>query len=159
MLLQETFVVYDTLFHDEAVTGKKNNNWLNPSSNITVTTDETGTLLNNTSSNAMHYWANNYNQYNTGFIIEFDLLSYSDNYYTGFRILGDTNHILYFKEQNIPQSCHLRIICNGTSIKYQIDNGQVVDWITTDSTSYYLGFRLTTVDYNIKYKNFKIYSI
>jgi len=158
IIQSETYETIDGIFLDRAVSGQKNTDWTNPSSNIQEVTDDNGTLLTNSNTSAMHYWANNYTQFNTGFAVEFDLHSYSDSATVGVRLLGTSSHILYFKSINCPQSCHLKIICDGTSVKYQIDNGDIVNWLTTDNSNFYVGFRFNG-QYSIKYSNFVVYPI
>ena len=101
---------------------------------------------------------NNYSQIDIGaFAVEFDLISYNNNE-SAIRVQGTTSHQIYFGEVNCPQNCHFKLIVDGTKIKYQIDNGVIVDFVTTTNTAFYVGFRFTTVS-TMKYRNFVVYPI
>lgn len=158
IIQSEIYEVIDGTFLDRAVTGQKNTNWTNPSSNIQEYIDDTGTLLTNSNTSAMHYWANNYSEFNTGFAVEFDLIEYTDNTLPAFRLIGTNTHQLVFKTIGCPQNSHLKIIVDGTGIKYQIGNGTITDFVTTTDTAFRMGFRFAG-QCSIKYKNFVAYPI
>lgn len=158
-LQSKTYSVLDGYWYDDGISNPKKVNWYTPSTNFTVQIDSDGTLLTSTSTSPLHYWANNYTQISIGaFAIEFDLVSYNTNNESGIRLNGTNSHSIYFGEVNCPQNCHFKLIVDGTKIKYQIDNGVIVDFVTTTNTDFYVGFRFATAT-DMKYKNFKIYPI
>ena len=149
--------IIDGIFKDIAVTNQKNTNWYTPSSGFSVQTDDEGTTLTNTSTSALHYWANNYVAFDIGaFAIEFDLIEYTDNTLPAFRLIGTNSHQIVFKTVGCPQNSHLKIIVDGTGIKYQINNGTITDFVTTTDTALQIGFRFVG-SCSVKYKNFVVY--
>ena len=155
--ISEAYSIIDGTFKDIAITGEKNTNWTNPGSAVNVETDEIGTTLSNTSG-TFHIWANNYSQFTGPFAVEMDILSYHDSGNGGFRISG-TNTNFVFKNYNVPQSCHLKLMFIDGEIKYQIDGGVVTTYANNvTDTSAYVGFRFVG-EWNVKYKNFVVYPI
>lgn len=156
-LQSDTYELIDAEFLDIATTGKKNTNWNNPSSYVSVETVSDGTTLSNESS-TRHYWAKNYNTFNGNFAMEVDILSYADNTNGGIRITG-TNSNFIFKTYNVPQSCHLKIVFENNSLKYQIDDGELTTYVSNiTDTNLYVGFRFVGA-WSVKYANFMVYPI
>ena len=75
-LSSETYEILDAIFLDWAVTGDKNNNWLNYSNRLTVETDDTGTLLTGNASSNGYYFAKGDDPFIfTDYQCEFDVIS------------------------------------------------------------------------------------
>lgn len=159
MFLSETFSVIDANWYDDGVTDPKTVTWNKPVSLDTPVISNTGTSISNSTTDTLHCWANNYVAFDIGaFVIEFDLVSYTDDANAQFRVYGTDGGQFSFKGIGCPQNCHIKIMVTGSKVQYQIDNGTVTDWITTTNTSFVIGFRFRGVC-TIKYKNFVVYPI
>ena len=156
-LISNDYVLIDGTFYDDGITDPKAVTWNNPSSYVSVTIDNDGTTLSN-SSGTRHYWAKNYSQFSGNFAVEMDILEYVDNTNGGIRITG-TNSNFIFKTYNVPQHCHLKLIFENGLIKYQINDGAITTYASgiTD-TSAYVGFRFVG-SWSVKYRNFVAYQI
>lgn len=150
----------DATFYDEATTGHKNTNWT--ADRVTVSeTDDNGTLLYSENGNG-HYWANGSSQSISGaFACEFDLISYSDTRSVAFRVKAgnDNNHYFIFKDSSLSPNVHVKFVYDGTTFKYQINDGSLLTWITATYSSVELAFRLSGANDSLKYRNFVIYPI
>ena len=148
-LLQETFVLWDTVWFDVGVTGKKNDDWYRSNNNITVTTYDDGTLLESTQ--AVNIYANstsNINRFLTDdFIIEFDVVSFTGN-------VNDWQ----FNNKSITDGSHIKLEYQDGSLTYTVDDNSPVTISTGLNGNLGVSFRFSTVQ-SLKYKNYKIYSI
>lgn len=159
-LQSETYSILDCNWYDDGVTSPKTVTWWKPSSNFTETIEDTGTTITNSTSSTNHYWVKNYSQIDIGaFVVEFDLLSYTDDTTPRFAFTGTGGGNYIFKtELEAPQQCHVKFIVDGTKIACQIDNGTPNTLATTTNTTFYVGFRLNG-EGSIKFKDFKVYPI
>lgn len=159
IISSEIYSITDATFYDEAILGHKNTNW-NANRLVVSETDNIGTLLYSENGQG-HYWANNHNGITGSFACEFDLISYSDNNNVAFRIRADStnDHYLVFKNINVPQNAHIKLIYDGTSFKYQIDDNTPVTWVTASYNSVELALRLYGAGDTLKYANFVVYPI
>ena len=165
ILLQERYGLWDTLFHDEAIDGQKNNNWyISNTDNLTVSTDSNGTTL--TSSGAVQYYSNSsssINRYLTGkWSMEFDVVEYTGNINIRLNQLSSTYWDWQFSNKGITNGSHVKLTYNNDgTLTYQVDdNNPVTLNISVEFTGNLgLTFRFSGSGLSLKYKNFKVYSI
>ena len=158
-LLQETFVLWDTVWFDVGVTGKKNEDWYRSNNNITVHTYDDGTLLESTQ--AVNIYANstsNINRFLTDdFIIEFDVVSFSGN--VNVRLASTNgNYDWQFNNKSITDGSHIKLEYQDGSLTHTVDDNSPVTTATGLNGNLGVSFRFSTVQ-SLKYKNYKIYSI
>ena len=142
-------------FVDYAVTGKKNTNWTNYSSRLTVTTDESGTTVSKGSSNGFYY-VNNGSQSYTDYTVEFDIISCANVFWYA---NGTSTQNLINLGTYFGSGGHCKIVSEEGVAKAYKDGTQVGNDITITATAPYgLGFRINAGDgtRNIKYKNFRL---
>ena len=159
MVLQETYEVWDTVWFDVGVNGKKNDDWYRSNNNITVTTYDDGTLLESTQ--AVNIYANstsNINRFLTDdFIIEFDVVSFSGN--VNVRLASSNgNYDWQFNNKSITDGSHIKLEYQNGSLTHTVDDNSPVTTATGLNGNLGVSFRFSTVQ-SLKYKNYKIYSI
>ena len=158
-LLQEIFVVYDTLFYDSGLNdSSKNNNW--STSNLQITTDNTGTLVSNSTTNNVFYRIYKNSalvSFNTPYIFEFEVIEY-----TGTITIvndGSSNIRKAFGTLSVQTGDTVRIEYDGETCKYYVNDvyktGQDIS-VTSSNTS--VGFRINP-DSSLKYKILKVYPV
>lgn len=142
-------------FVDYAVTGMKNTNWGNSGNRITVTTNDSGTTLSNTSG-ANGYYTAQYTFSNA--IIEFDVVSTAN----GVRLYVDNNgngqDLLNLQTYNITNG-HIKVLINNSVAKVYHNGTQKGSdiSITVGSTMKFVFRELSgTPSKTITYKNFRI---
>ena len=153
--VSDSVVVEYCAFVDYAVTGKKNTNWGNASNRITVTTNDSGTTLDNTSSGNGYYSAH-YTFSNA--IIEFDVLSTANGVRLYVDNSGNGQDLLNLQTYNITNG-HIKVLINNSVAKVYHNGTQKGSdiSITVGSTLKFV-FRLLsgTPSKTITYKNFRI---
>ena len=156
----QTMTVYEMedtiLFWDKAVTGMKNTDWGNSGNRITVTTNDSGTTLGNTSSGNGYYTA----QYTfSNAIIEFDVLSTANGVRLYVDNSGTGQDLLNLQTYNITNG-HIKVLINNSVAKvYHNGTQKGSDISITVGSTMKFAFRLLsgTPSKTITYKNFVIY--
>ena len=161
MLQSETYVLWDTLFHDEGTSEPATGTWVNTGFNASFS--DNGTLLTATQTFCT-YFANIGStsaiyDFASPFIVEFDLI----NFTTGdFQIFDQTNNCTRtFAELGCTSNNHIKIVNHGTIVKYYVDGVEK----TSKQFNYAMGicrmgFRNTSSSQEtIKFKNFVIYPV
>ena len=149
-------------FVDYAVTNKKNTDWLNYSSRLSVSTDENGTLLTKGASNG-YYLVNNSQIIYEDYICEFDIVDTTGQ--VGWYHQASSNSmqdVINFGSYNVNGK-HIKLVCEDGVMKVYADGTQIGSNISlTTSTPFEMGFRInagTTQDRYIKYKNFRLHTL
>lgn len=150
----------EMLFHHSGTDTNETNPFYYNSSNIQVSTDTTGTLLENSASTTYNYYANlgstgDLYDFQAPYTIEFDVVSYSATY-CGIQNTetGQTGALRNFSQLTNKTSFHIKIIVTGEKIIYQIDDDTPIE--QTYSTSK-VRVSLTLNNGTLRYKNFFIY--
>lgn len=156
------------LFIDEGVTGNKNSNWYIRSadaSSLSVTVDDEGTTLSsNDTSTSRFYFANPENSTSTSppitmsdFVIECDVISttFTSGSQIAFLLQGLGTS---FNLSGYTAPYHLKMVKEGTTVKQYVNDTEIRTTTISDRTNYYAGFQLYKTG-DIKFKNYKIYSI
>ena len=156
----QTMTVYEMedtiLFYDKAITGMKNTDWGNSGNRITVTTNDSGTTLGNTSSGNGYYKAP-YTFSNA--IIEFDVVSTANGVRLYVDNSGTGQDLLNLQTYNITNG-HIKVLINNSVAKvYHNGTQQGSDISITVGSTIQFQFRLMsgTPSKTITYKNFVIY--
>ena len=151
MMLQETFVLWDTLFYDNAVSTDYNPNWENYNNNLTVARDNLGTLLTNTSGNNGYLMATRTPP--SSFTVEFDVIA-----------IEHSVSVAYYSQTTDRIRIDTRATA-GDTVKIEHNDGENKVYVNeelvftnTTSNKQYISFRLEN-NASFKYKNFKLYSI
>ena len=147
-------------FVDYAVTNKKNTNWGNYSSRLSISTDETGTTVSKGSSNGFYYVKNGDKTF-TNCTIEFDILSCANVFWYLSGQSSTTQNLINLGTY-YANGGHCKIIMNNGVAKAYLDGVQVGNDITITATSQYgMGFRINAGDgtREIKYKNFRLHTL
>ena len=160
MFLSETYSIFDCLFLDYAVTGKKNSNWTNYDNNITVTVSENYTTLTaGVDNNQNRYIVPLADTPVEPFVVEFKKYNaVADGVYL---IIGSRVINLYSLWNG-----HLR---DANHIKFTVDNGEIIcehDGTIESSVTTYTSLT-AGVQYrfnnlasgSLQYTDFKIYPI
>ena len=174
MFLQETYVIKDSIFADVGVTGKHNTNWWNTqSTDITISTDNTGTTVSNTATSGYSRdhaydgspipsgWNDKIalmeSMFTKPFAVEFNILTPGTG--NGIFLSNGSNTITkYFSEISATANSHIKIICDGSTAKFYRDGTLIsTDNYTIGSTSSF-AFRVNNQS-AIKYNNLCIYPI
>ena len=149
--LQETFVLWDTLFYDNAVSTDYNPNWENYNNNLTVARDNLGTLLTNTSGNNGYLMATRTPP--SSFTVEFDVIA-----------IEHSVSVAYYSQTTDRIRIDTRATA-GDTVKIEHNDGENKVYVNeelvftnTTSNKQYISFRLEN-NASFKYKNFKLYSI
>ena len=153
--VSDSVVVEYCAFVDYAVTGKKNTNQGNASNRITVTTNDSGTTLDNTSSGNGYYSAH-YTFSNA--IIEFDVLSTANGVRLYVDNSGNGQDLLNLQTYNITNG-HIKVLINNSVAKvYHNGTHKGSDISITVGSTVEFVFRLlsSTTSKTITYKNFRI---
>ena len=153
----DTVLVEYCDFVDYAVTNKKNTNWDNYSSRLSISTDETGTTVSKGSSNGFYYVKNGDKTF-TNCTIEFDILSCANVFWYLSGQSSTTQNLINLGTY-YANGGHCKIIMNNGVAKAYLDGVQVGNDITITATSQYgMGFRINAGDgtREIKYKNFRV---
>lgn len=173
-LLQETYVIYDSIFADIGVTGKHNTNWWNTqSTGITITTDDSGTTVANTATSG---YSRDYSydgstlpsswnekialmdsQYPKPFVVEFNLVSLgnSNGMFMG---NGSTTITKYFSQIGATSNSHIRIVCDGSTAKFYVDGTLVStdNYVIGSTSSFAL---MVSNQSSLKYRDLCIYPL
>ena len=160
MVLQETYVIYDSTFYDSGLNdAQKNNDWT--TTNLQINTDNTGTLVSNsTSSNVFYriYRNSALVSFDTPYIVEFEVVSL-----TGTILLindgSTTIRRTLSGELGVQNGDTVRIEYDGTTCKYYVNDIYKTGQDISATSSYsYLGFRIGS-SASLKYKNYKVYPV
>ena len=150
-------------FVDYAVTNKKNSDWDNYSSRLTIATDTIGTTLTKGSSNGYYFVHNGASSY-TDYIVEFDIISCTNQ--AIWYMQGSTSGTLDVVNlaNQFTNGGHCKIVSDDGVIKVYKDGTQVgSDVSITTVGNNKMGFRINggsgTPDRNIKYKNFRLHTL
>ena len=157
MVLQETFVLYDTIFYDKAVTGNKKE-WINLNNNIIETVTDDYTLLKSTvSSSNNRYTTPSTLTFPSSFVVEFNKHNTVES--GTYIILGSRNiHLASAFNGALADANNIKFICDNGVIT-TIHDG-VTETTTYEYTSLdYIRFQFNNTDLELKYSDFKIYSI
>lgn len=154
----------EVLFADRGVTGDKNNNWLNYSTRLTVSTDSTGTLLTGNTSTNGYYFVNNGAFSYTTWICEFDVVSYSPvatgiAFYVQQETNGNTyNRRINFSDYGVVNGSHIKIEYDGSKFYINVDGVDKTP-ITASYTNHEMGFVVNSnsTARTLKFKNFLLY--
>jgi hypothetical protein len=147
------------LFIDKGTSASHNDNW-EKSSNVTLVRNEKYTTVSNSSSSSALYKPDNWTLYSGDIAIEWDnwATTYKLNYFivTGASDLAKTFGTLY-----INKPCHVKITIIGTTCKCYIDGVEKYSYtINRDSNDKVkVRLQINSGGDNIKYSNFRIYSI
>ena len=168
IFLQETYEVWDTLMYDIATTGKKSTDWHIQTGTLTLTTDDYGTLLDNTGTGNGAYVCNlpstspsGYDlEWEAPFAVEFDIVDSSDLSKCYMQV-APADSTAYSPALNVNGSVigsHHRIECRSTCYTIYIDDRTpiVLDRPINGLAS--IRFQIGQ-GASLKYKNWKIYSI
>ena len=176
LIESDDYDLLDCLFYDPAKNGESNNGFHIVGNNITTTNDSTGTLVTEVSgTSARRYSVDNPNpssQYSeqsdkvytwdNPLIIECDIISGSGNTTIGVRrwnpsINGYSDNIYQtFTQLGLTNGGHLKIVYDGTYVKYYVDNTLTYTSSSVTLTRYGVTFLVPTSG-SFKYKDFKIY--
>ena len=163
-IVSNTYEVDDTAFYDFAVTGNKNDNWLNYGNRATITTDENGTTITGTTSSNCYYLFNNGSYMYTTWVLDVDIVSYNSNVNCGVYLQTDgasTTKDLYFQDIGVPTTGgHLKITFDGSQFTIKVDNTDK-NPISFSIGTHEIGFRLNSYSQvqQLKYKNLKVYKL
>ena len=160
MILQETFVVTDALFYDQAVYGHKNQNiYYNANCQETVETDGTGTTIAYTGSSG--YLQYRFGQtiatdkpYSIGTKMEFDVVA---NTSMAIVLNGNSNYA-----KTLPNSTgKITLTVDSDYITLKQGDTQIAQVSTSNyiSDKFSFGFTTNSSGASIKYKEMKIYPI
>lgn len=159
-LLSETYIVWDTLFFDDGISGTAN--WNNYQSRLDVTTDSTGTTItrNSTGSYSGYYIAKNDETFNSPVIIEMQLLDYSTTTRMGFNFETSSDNMFSFADLNIPKNCYLKLTYDGTTVKAYINGSTtpIGEYSLSALSNFKIEFYIRNTNSYIKFKDFKIYT-
>ena len=158
----EPIEILDASFIDEAITGKKNSNWTNYSTRLTVETDETGTLLTGYASSNGYYFAKGDDPFIfSDYQCEFDVVSISggSRWYHQDQTTGNEN--VFVLNTWIPETGgHVKITVQDGLATLYVDDVQKTTYNCTVESPYEVAFRFNNGTSNtLKYKNFIIYPI
>ena len=158
-LSSETYEILDAIFLDWAVTGDKNDNWINYSNRLTVETDDTGTLLTGYASSNGYYFANGDNPFIfSDYTCEFDVVEIAGSSRWYHQNSNTNNENVFVLNTWINSACHVRITVEDGVATLYVDDVQKTTFNLTVESPYELGFRFTNGTSNtLKYKNFLIY--
>ena len=170
-ILQESFVLYDSIFADIGTTGKHNTNWWNTlSTGIVITTDDNGTTISNTneSTYSRDYaydggtiptsWNDKLNYmklYPTPVAIEFTVVYYTGN--NSILLSDATDKWIGFSDLNVNSGDRVKFVLNGTDVKsYVNDVLKSTNPFSATKTAFALIIQAET---SVKYRDLCIYSI
>ena len=160
--------IYNTLinnnyhFYDLATLGNKNNNWENYSDRITITTDNTGTLLTGKASQNGYYFVNATNKFIfTDYTCEFDILAGTGTVRWYYQNSNGDNANLYNITSNLTSADinHFKLVSSNGELKVYINDTLKTTLTQTVTGPYEVGFRIANgTDNTLKYRNFHIYT-
>ena len=158
-------IPYSLIFSDDGVRESKNSNWYVRTSDtsLTVTVDDDGTNLSNSSTTtSVYYFANPEHSTSQSppitigdFVIECDVIStnFGRGSQIAFLLQGLTNN---FNLSSYTAPYHLKMEKVGTTVKQYINDTLIRTTTISDRTNYYMGFQLYKTC-SIKFKNYRIY--
>ena len=158
-------IPYSLIFNDDGVRRSKNSNWYvrTADTTLTVTVDDDGTNLSNSSTTtSVFYFANPEHSTSQSppitigdFVVECDVIStnFGSGSQIAFLLQGITNN---FNLSSYTAPYHLKMEKVGTTVKQYIDDTLIRTTTISDRTNYYMGFQLYKTC-SIKFKNYRIY--
>lgn len=158
----------DTQFYDGGVTGNTNNHWYNYGNRLSVSVDNTGTLLTSLNSQYGYYYpiqpsdeitdANSY-WFDT-FIMEFDIVSTSStsNEIVMYNPVDPTTYISISYVGLTTSGGHIKIVYDGSNVKVFANDVLTVNFTKVFNQKFRVGFDVHPNE-SLKYKNFVIYPI
>lgn len=160
ILQSETYVLWDTLFHDEGFVEPPSGIWVN--TGFTTSFSDNGTLLTATQTFCT-YFANVGStsaiyDFASPFIVEFDLVSHTNGEIQLYD--GTTNCTRSLSELGVTSNKKVKVVNDGSTVKYYVDDVEVTAKRYTASLgNCRVGFRVNSNALgNITFKNFKIYN-
>ena len=169
MYQSETYIVWDTLFHDVDSTGNDNSKWIYSNANTILSALDDGKLIDlsspssgnticgcNGTSGTTWDW-NNLQKFNYPFAVEFDIVSVSNNGYIMFYVGGVA--IKTFAQIGASANSNVKIFVENNKVYSQVDTGAKTELASiTSASTYSFAFRVNAGHY-FKFANFKAYSI
>lgn len=149
IFLQETYEIIDGMFYDDGVSGTATYNPIRS----TKTVDSTGTLLTATGANAHLVFVNNLKRYTLPFILEFDLLSTSNN--ARIDLYDDSTETWI----DITSTGHVVIEAKNGSVTATCDGTPLTISSNTPSAPSRVSFYLGNINDSLKFKNAVVYPI
>lgn len=147
------------LFIDKGTTASHNDNW-EKGSNVTLVRDEKYTTVSNSSGSSALYKPDNWALYSGDIAIEWDnwATAYQLDY---FIVTGSTDVAKTFGALGINKPCHVKITITGTTCTSYIDGVEKYSYTINRDSNDKVKVRLQIGPGgdNIKYSNFRMYSI
>ena len=163
-LVSETYSLIDALFYDKGTSGTPDSDWWVSSSNLTLTSDNTGlTASNNTSST--YYLAPNKHDTSTGSVD--NLIDWND-FICEFTYVEHTNVQIQTRNASAnatTQSLNSFLLSNGDVFKIKYTGGVVTyykngtELSLSDTNTGEVMLRLAITNGTLTFKDFKIYPI
>ena len=154
IFLQETFVLWDTLYHDEATTGNKNSNYIISTSGVSVgDATDNGTPITYTTNSKVYTPSSNSAQlqFSAPICVEFDVVEVSN-----VRLRFHQSDSLYSDVHLSTGHYKIRIVENK---KYVSKNGGTETESNFNYTSTFkMWMQSSSSTANITFKNLKVYS-